>query len=159
MAIDIDRLNELFSYSDGFLTYKARGNSRFDTRWEGVTPKIPKQNGYIYVSYDGRRLLAHRVIFAMHHGYWPRQVDHIDGDRTNNRIENLRSATAKINAQNRTLRKDNTSGCTGVYQLPYGSWRVRLGSKHIGVYESFDLAELVYHEAKLKRGYAVRHGV
>jgi len=159
MAIDKEVLKELFEYSDGRLIYKPRNCPKFNKRWVGFTPSKPKTNGYLYVSVNGKRLLVHRVIYAMHYGYWPKYVDHIDGNPLNNKIQNLRSVDAKLNTKNSKKRVDNTSGCTGVYQLPYGAWRVRLGSNHIGVYESLELAELVYHEVKLNEGYTARHGV
>jgi hypothetical protein len=61
-------------------------------------------------------LKNHRIIWAMHHGSWPTHLlDHIDQDKANNRIGNLREATKSLNATNTGLRSTNKSGVKGVY--------------------------------------------
>lgn len=57
--------------------------------------------GYCNGGFSGRTLLAHRVVWFLHHNEWPAVVDHIDGDRLNNRIENLRASNLADNATNR----------------------------------------------------------
>jgi len=65
--------------------------------------------------------MAHRLAWALHNGEWPsKQIDHIDGDRANNRISNLREATQSQQIMNSKLRSDNTSGIKGVQQRKYG---------------------------------------
>lgn len=60
--------------------------------------------------------MAHRVIWAIHYGEWPEnEVDHINGNKTDNRIENLRIATPSENRCNRGKQRNNTSGYKGVY--------------------------------------------
>jgi len=54
------------------------------------------------------------LIFLYHHGYLPKFVDHIDGNKKNNRIENLREATKSQNAMNQKVSTRNTSGIKGV---------------------------------------------
>jgi hypothetical protein len=86
-----EQAHELFDYKDGVLYWKVRPaynikkNSRAGSR---------HHSNYIYISINKSSIAEHRIIFLMHHGYLPEQVDHIDNDRTNNRIENLRKATA-----------------------------------------------------------------
>ena len=163
--LPINQLRERLEYKDGVLLWKKVDDDYprakyLNTRFAGKTAGDLKPNGYWYVSVNGKRLLSHRVIYAMHHGYWPEHtVDHIDGDSTNNKIENLRAVTMKENARNQKLRSTNKSGCMGVRKLPGGTWRVRIGSKHIGCFDCFELAELVYHEAKKMMGYSSDHGV
>lgn len=61
-------------------------------------------------------LLAHRVVWAIHYGEWPEdQIDHVDSDRLNNRIDNLREATASENGMNRGRQENSTSGYKGVH--------------------------------------------
>lgn len=69
------------------------------------------RKGRIY----GVEVLAHRVIWAMHNKGWPDgEIDHIDGDQTNNRIDNLRCVTSTENSKNAKISRRNTSGRTGV---------------------------------------------
>lgn len=64
---------------------------------------------------DGHLYLSHRLAWLLHYGEWPSEViDHIDGDPSNNRISNLRSATQAQNTWNSRRRSDNTSGVRGV---------------------------------------------
>lgn len=56
---------------------------------------------------------------------WPEnEIDHIDGNKDNNRIDNLRSVTSKQNARNRKLKTGNRTGYSGVYTNKQGTWRV-----------------------------------
>ncbi len=72
-------------------------------------------NGYIQVVVCGLHLTAHRLAWFITHGEWPIGVDHINGDRTDNRLCNLRAATQAQNTQNiREPKSHNTSGYLGV---------------------------------------------
>ena len=74
-------------------------------------------NGYIQIRFKNSPYLAHRLAYYMYYGIHPLEklVDHIDGDKTNNKIDNLRLATNSQNGMNRvSLAINNTSGATGV---------------------------------------------
>jgi len=71
-------------------------------------------DGYTTIRIDNRAYLAHRLIWKMHHGTEPNVIDHINRNRNDNRIENLRNCTTSDNASNRSMHKNNTSGITGV---------------------------------------------
>lgn len=101
-------------------------------------PKAPKgaragtvdERGYVRIHLGGKLMWAHRIIFFMAKGEVPKLVDHIDRDKSNNRIGNLRNATSSLNAINQASKGSATSGYRGVYRLEcngkfYG-WRVRL---------------------------------
>lgn len=76
----------------------------------------PGRSGYLPIGVGGVVYLAHRLAWLLWYGYWPEeQIDHIDHDRTNNRLSNLRLVTAQGNKMNESKRKDNKSGVTGVY--------------------------------------------
>ena len=113
--------------------------------------------GYKYVRVDGKLQREHRYIWEKHFGAIPDgvQIDHINGDRADNRIENLRLATPAQNAQNRLgANKTNKLGVKGVQQLPSGKYRVRIYAegkdKHLGTYKELELAELISNEARVK---------
>jgi len=119
---------------------------------------------------DGRRsvgvnqtlYLEYRVIFFMHHGYWPKEVDHINGDPTDNRIENLRAATRGQNARNTKAQARNKLGVKNVYQRGK-KYRVMLtidkAITYFGSHDSLEFAELVAIEAREKHhGEFANHG-
>ena len=76
-------------------------------------------SGYYSVRYLGRLTLCHEIVVRLHGIDLPEShcVDHIDGNKTNNSISNLRVIERKLNCRNSKLRKDNTSGSGGVYRL------------------------------------------
>ena len=84
---------------------------------------------YRLIKINGIHYLAHRLVFAYYHGRWPQdQIDHIDGDRQNNRIENLREVSPSMNMKNQKLRRDNTSGVIGVYwRNSISKWQSQIG--------------------------------
>ena len=86
--------------------------------------------------------LNYRLIFLYHHGYLPKYIDHINRDKTDDRIENLRPTNHILNAHNVNLSKRNSSGATGVSEES-GKWRVRVyrGKNYNGgLFEDFDEA-------------------
>lgn len=75
---------------------------------------IDTSNGYRVVNFMGGKRYVHRIIFALRHGYMPYEVDHINGVKTDNRVENLRAVTSSQNKMNVKIRKDNTHGEKGI---------------------------------------------
>ena len=111
--------------------------------------------GYRRVSFDSERYLAHRVAWLYVHGHWPvYDIDHINGNKDDNRIENLRDVEDVVNKQNlRKARANNRSGYLGVTtHIPGRQWRasVHLNGKrhHIGLYDSPEKAHQAYLIAK-----------
>lgn len=102
-------LREYFNYNPetGIVTWaKGRGcRARVNTRAGCVV-----EGGYRVIGLCGKRMLEHRLAWAMHYGAWPvGSIDHFDGDTSNNRIDNLRLATAaENNASRRKVRSDST---------------------------------------------------
>ncbi|ARQ94894.1 putative HNH endonuclease [Acinetobacter phage WCHABP5] len=81
--------------------------------------------GYLVVAVGKKKYLYHRVKFYLAHGYLPKVVDHINGQRTDNRLTNLRAATYSLNNHNTHNRK-NATGVKGVYlKHRYGKTRYR----------------------------------
>lgn len=100
--------------------------------------------GYLRLKVDGCELLAHRVIFAMTNGRWPdADLDHINGNRRDNRPANLREATFAENNRNTGIGKNNTSGAKGVSTFQRGrKWRATCQVNGVSNYLGrFDTAE------------------
>lgn len=139
--------SKLFLYKDGILYWKIIKLEEAGYR---------RKDGYIYgVKVMGKSYLAHRIIFLLHHGYMPKVVDHIDGNPSNNRIENLRECSMQTNQYNRKINKNNTSGIKNVYFAKNrNKWRVELKINKrkvsFGSYADLELAELVAFEARSK---------
>lgn len=110
----------------------------------------PHHSGYLRVWIDGREYPLHRIAFALYHSRWPAGVvDHIDGDRANNRQANLREATNTENVRNQRRSSANRSGYKGV------SWRssvsrfraaicVNRKMRHIGYFDDPEVAARAY---------------
>lgn len=108
--------HDIFDYAAGKLHWKeSRGQAK-----AGKEAASTGGGGYLQLCYKGRRTQVHRVIYMMHHGPIPEgmYVDHINGDRTDNRIENLRLCTPTQNQINRGAPKTSTSGVKGVVWRP-----------------------------------------
>jgi HNH endonuclease len=112
--------------------------------------------GYLRGTFLGKTLYAHRAIWAMHCRKWPDQMlDHIDGDRCNNRIENLRPADIFINNQNMKISQRNSSGVVGVvWHAGAKKWIAQIGANgsrhHLGLHVRFEDAVVARREAEAK---------
>lgn len=107
----------------------------------------PDRDGYMRIHPTrGRMIACHRLVYFMFHGELPEYVDHIDGNPSNNRIENLRGASICQNMQNCKLPVTNTTGAKGIYFHPQSQkWRasIRVNKRlaHLGTFASiFDAA-------------------
>ena len=99
--------------------------------------------GYVRITMkDRKKHYAHRLAWLYVHGKWPEgDIDHIDRNKSNNAISNLRDVPRAINIFNAPSRQDNTSGCTGVtWCKAKQKWKVRLRTKSLGYYTDFDAA-------------------
>lgn len=107
--------------------------------------------GYRRVKLNGKLYQEHSVVYTLSHGYYPNLIDHINGNKSDNRIENLRPCTSSENNRNRGLHSNNTSGTTGVYKTK-NKWYVQIyvnnRNKHLGIFDNKKLAELVSEEAR-----------
>lgn len=111
--------------------------------------------GYIQIQFNGKLWKAHRLVWLWHGRTLPDQIDHIDGDKSNNRIENLRPASKSQNAMNSKRPAHNTSGVKGVsYSSQHQKWAARIQvngvSKSLGLYESISDASEAYKTASNK---------
>ena len=110
--------------------------------------KKPNSNGYLRVGINNTLYSVHRIVYLFHCGYFPENnIDHINKDKLDNRIENLREVSHTCNMRNTGNHKDNKSGVKGVSwvtsrNLWMSSIRVFNKSKFLGTYKSFE--EAVY---------------
>jgi hypothetical protein len=150
-----ERARERFSTLRGYATW----NSRYAGK-EAGTPFT----GYISISIHKNRILAHRIAWAMYFGEWPEaDIDHINGDRRDNRIKNLRSVSRGENRKNSAMHSRNTSGVSGVdWFKPAQLWRARIhdDGKEItlGYFKDMDSAVAARKAAEPKYGYHPNHG-
>lgn len=109
--------------------------------------------GYRFIKLEGRRHAAHRLAWLLATGEWPiGQIDHINGDKADNRICNLRDVTAAINTQNqRRAHSRNKLGLMGVFAFE-GKFRsaVELSGKktYLGTFDTPEAAHAAYLQAK-----------
>ena len=142
----VERLHELFYYEDGVL-YR-RVSASFNTR-AGDRAGSLKQSGYIGVAVGRKLYLAHRLIWTMHHGVIPAgmEIDHINGDKADNRIENLRLATRSENNRNlRGAHADSRTGIRGVSPYKSGRWhaQVHVNGRNIQRYFKSQIAAVIF---------------
>ena len=87
----------------------------WNARYAGTLIKRKNSNGYVVLSALGVRIPAHRAVWALHNEKWPSgEIDHINQNKLDNRIENLRDVSHSINLRNVGIRANNKSGMTGV---------------------------------------------
>lgn len=172
-ALTQARACEYFNYDpdSGLLFFKERNANEFSpARYSSHLKRIGKpagslnRDGYVKVLIDGIYHSAHRVIWLMHYGEWVEypafEIDHINGDRADNRITNLRKVTKSENQRNAGKRINNSSGVHGVNWKPKynstpgdGRWVARIwnGPRHVylGAFKTL-------HEAQIARRAAER---
>ena len=123
-----------------------------------------KDYGYLIINVKYRLYKAHRLVWLYVHGRWPKEIDHINGDRADNRIENLREVTRSQNRRNSKKPSTNTSGHMGVYLNKKKGKPFRAGIWHnnrqiwIGSYNSIEEAVAARKAAERKYGYSPNHG-
>jgi hypothetical protein len=113
-------------------------------------------HGYNRIGIDGHVYLAHRLAWFYVYGIWPSgEIDHINGNRIDNRMVNLRDVPRRLNRENlRSARSDNQTGVLGVAKNGKSSWQARIkvnGVRHsLGTYGSPEEAHQAYLKAKRK---------
>jgi hypothetical protein len=169
--------NQLLTYDPdtGYLYWKERRyedfpNSkpydvdRWNTKYAGNRAfKKVMSSGYYSGKIFGRVQLAHRVIWKLHNKQWPKgEIDHVDGNKLNNRLYNLRDVSRSKNSRNKALFLNNQSGFPGVFKTKSGRWRVKIngGSNYVnlGMFDTFEEAVQCRKEAEIKYGYHENHG-
>ena len=140
------KISNVLSYVDGRVLTK-----------EGHDLSTKTHQGYRQIYFDGKPFLVHRLVFFMHNGYFPKIVDHINGNKEDNRIENLQGCDQKVNMAKAKVFSTNKTGFKGVHF-----------NKHANKYEAYywnnykkiycglyDTAEEAFKAREMKRKYSV----
>lgn len=151
-------------YSKSYLELAASGlvvyepeTGRFLNK-KGIARRVRKDHrGYIRIRFSKfGNILAHRLAWAIMHGSLPEtHIDHIDGDKGNNKFNNLRLCTHNQNQHNQGIRKSNTSGYKGVsFMKRIGKWQAQICCnskvKNLGFFTEKEDAAHAYDIAALK---------
>jgi len=178
-AIDVSSLRLLIKYDPalGVLEWRERSIDWFYhtmrpanscAAWNARFAGLPAlatldRAGYRRGKIYDRDYFAHRVGFAIYHGFWPKMVDHINGDRGDNRIANLRESDALANGRNMARSSRNASGVVGVTWCPLkGKWRARIKlcgkDFSLGNFDNFEDAVAARRGAEVAHGFDPLHG-
>ncbi len=166
-------VRSLFEYDPetGVLTWKERPieSCKSKSAWMSVNARFAGKpagafhRGYLRMIIGGVSYYLHRVIWLLVHGEWPETVDHIDGDKLNNRLVNLRSVSQRENMKNCRRSVRNTSGITGVsFRSADQTWIAYItqdGKRvHLGTFSAMDEAVSARKSAEKQFGYHPNHG-
>jgi len=138
---------------------------RWNTRWSGREAFTSRNGcGYFTGSLLDQPHRAHRVAWAIYHGAWPQgEIDHINGDRSDNRIENLRDVPKLVNSMNAARPAHNTSGSVGVHWYKKNNkWSAAITVEqrqiHLGYFANKDDAIAARRSAEERYGFHANHG-
>lgn len=172
--IDQAEAARLFTYhpDEGFLTWNVRPlsdfkteiagkawNTKFSGKRAGSTHCI---TGYRYINVgNGKFCYEHRIVWLLHNGHWPVEVDHANGERTDNRIENLSDTDRLGNCKNMARKSTNKSGRTGVhFDRRASKWMAYIdhqGRKNLGHFDTFEEAVKVREAAEVYYNFHKNH--
>lgn len=180
MELDQETLRRLLDYDPetGALTWRERPAEMFESgaksaqdnartwnrRFAGKPAFATNHgNGYLSGRVLGIKEYAHRVAWMIAHGTWPRQIDHINGIKKDNRASNLRSVFQSENMKNTRLRSDNTSGFVGVsWDKRKNMWLsgIKIDGRryHVGYFAKLNDAVTARRGAERKYGFHENHG-
>ena len=141
-----ERAIELLDYNrvNGKLYWKKPGPKRT----VGAEPGHADHLGYRRIMINYKMYLAHRLIWLLNYKEWPAQdIDHINGNPSDNRLENLRLASHTLNMQNAVAKKNSKTGVRGVEITAQGKFILRLRGKYYGTF--FTLEEAMQTKEKV----------
>jgi len=147
MHLTHEEIRNVFEYEDRGILRRVNGGKK-DYPWRGAG----LDRKYFSCKVKGKDVYLHRAIWFWHYGWVPNSLDHIDGNPSNNKIENLRPCTQTQNNYNMRRPSSNTSGVKGVRYCagrakPFRA-EIRIAGKkhHIGYYETLEEAAIAYKD-------------
>lgn len=169
MSIPVEELKTLVGYDPetGAMWWLPRQDDcsarkgearRWNARFAGKPIGTVSTYGYLVACIHDKQVKMHRVAYALHHGEWPiGQIDHINRDRADNRICNLRDVSTRENALNRNKSSRNKSGVVGVCRSNYGTFIAYISApgrrKHLGTFKCFGRAVMARKAAEVQERY------
>jgi hypothetical protein len=130
--------------------------NQWNSRWAGKPAASLKADGYCYTHFNYQTMLVHRIACKIMTGADPIEVDHIDGNRSNNKWTNLRSGTRSDNQRNTALKSTNTSGHHGVsFSKRQQKW---IASIWLGSFDSKEEAIAIRRKYESLLGFHTNHG-
>lgn len=166
-------IREMFNYGpeSGVLSWRRRPASHFsseaaaatfNTRFFGQPVGSSQRSGYLMVSIKGKHYAVHRLIWIFVNGGIQGEIDHINGDRSDNRIANLRDVDRQANTRNSKLSVRNKSGRVGVrWSRSSKKWIAEIRDNkniRLGNFDFFEEASEARSAAEVKYGYHPNHG-
>lgn len=157
--MDSETANRLFAYdpATGALTWKVKSPGR--GRGLGGIAGTKSVRGYWMLTVCGKKVPAHRLIWLMHFGPIPAgmSIDHIDGNKTNNRLDNLRVCTPSANQRNKAMQRNNKTGEVGIH--PHrGGFKVKAAGAHVGWFKTIEKATAARDAFWQANGFHANHG-
>lgn len=163
--LSLSELKKNVKYDEATGTFTWLNVDSIHPRMRGRAAGTKRKDGYSQINIFGVCYLSHRLAWFYSNGNWPSEfIDHVDGNRGNNCLANLRLASPCENQYNRRNNKSNSSGSKGVtFCSRSGKWiaKVRLAKKihFLGRFEDIELASLVANQFREKyHGEFCRHG-
>jgi hypothetical protein len=156
----LDYLNSILEFKDGILYNKITRNSRC---LKGNLAGSISGN-YRTITINNKPFLVHRIAYYMAHGNYPDYIDHINNDKLDNRVENLRSVTPSQNQCNQLLNKTNKSGVKGLsWAKTQNKWfaciRYKGKNRNLGYFEDKEMGkEFLELARELLHGSYANHG-
>lgn len=154
--LTVEYVRNILDYNPetGIFKWKKRDDvpQKWNTRNSGNITGWNHSNGYLQTCINYKKYYLHRLAWFYVNGVWPDEIDHIDRDKKNNKISNLRVVTHRDNCANRTQRKNPTGYKGVIFSKRDKSWAAKITIngvlKHIGTFKSVEDAATAYNLTK-----------
>ncbi len=160
--ISRDLLKDILYYNkdSGVFTWKKSKSCKIK---KGDISGSVKKHGYIEIGINKKTYLAHRLAWLYEYGNFPKNIDHINQIKTDNRISNLRQVTQTENNKNKSIMKNNTSGqCGVVWHKKSSKWQsqivVNKKNIYLGLFKKYSDAVDARKNAEVVYGFHKNHG-